>query len=526
MISEDLDNLGDLLSRNARKIPREFAVISRESQYTWEEVNDRTNSLAQVLNIMGVVRGDRIATLTRNRAEWYEMSFAGFMIGAPLVRLNYWFAAEELAYIINDSGATTLILDDNHVDIVQSIIPLCPTLNNIICIGKPSEGMEEYERLITKYTHNKYSAPKKIGGDDLSSIIYTSGTTGNPKGVMHTHRSALYNVINNARPLRLKAGMRFLHVFPGFFSAGVMNLLFGAYIPMVNIIMDWDVERVIDTIEKEKIQVTGIAPTMFAFMLESPNLEKHDLSSLKTIYYAASPMPLAMLKESMHNFKCDFIQFYGTTETGPSGSVLEPDDHILEGSDKEKKRLTSAGKEQANIRVRVVDEKGLDVAPGELGEIIVNSPGNMIGYWNLPEETERVLKDGFVYTGDVGRMDEDSYLYIVDRKKDLIISGGINIYPVEIERVIYQHPSVLEVAVIGVPDKKWGESIKAIVTLKKGKTATEKEIIDSCKENLASYKKPKSVDFVDALPKSPAGKIIKRKLRDKYWQGQDSERKV
>jgi long-chain acyl-CoA synthetase len=513
-----IDTLGDLLTENALKFPQQMAVINGNYRYTWHEVNNRANSLVHALLNMGIKKGDRIATLTKNKAQFFEVGFAVAKIGAILVPLNYRLVAKELVHIINDSGANTIILDDNHGNETESILPHCSALKNLICIGKGQEGMEKYEDLIKDYMLKDLVTSKKVKGDDLASIVYTSGTTGNPKGVMFNHKGIILNLINNASSRRIEPGTKYLHVFPPFFSGGLMNIFLGVHVPLVNVIMDWDVKRVLETIEKEKIEVIGLAPTMIIFLLEYPNLKKYDLSSLKTIYYAGSSMPIVVLKKALEQFKCNFMQFYGSTETGVSGTILDTYDHVLEGSPETKKRIASVGKIQKNVEARIVDEDGNDVALGELGEVVIKTPGSMIGYWNLPEETEKTLKDGFVYTGDIGAMDEDGYLYIVDRKKDMIISGGINIYPSEIEKVIYQHGAVSEVAVIGVPDEQWGEAVKALVTLKRGKKVTEDEIIELCRKNLASFKKPRSVEFVEAFPKNSAGKILKKKLKDKYWE--------
>ncbi|HPP07161.1 MAG TPA: AMP-binding protein, partial [Syntrophorhabdaceae bacterium] len=246
----------------------------------------------------------------------------------------------------------------------------------------------------------------------------------------------------------------------------------------------------------------------------TPDIEKFNLSSLKLILYAGAPMPVELLKNALKVFKCGFAQLYGQTESGPFTTVLKPEDHILDGSEKKIQRLASSGRAVLNYEVRIVDEDGNDVKTGEVGEIIVRSESMMKGYWNMPEETAKKLRNGWLYTGDLGRMDEDGYIYIVERKNDMIISGGVNIYPREIEEVLYRHPAVSEVSVIGVPDEHWGEVPKAIVVLKEGKTATEEEIIKFCGEHLAGYKKPKSVEFWKELPKSPQGKILKKEIRE------------
>jgi acyl-CoA synthetase (AMP-forming)/AMP-acid ligase II len=283
----------------------------------------------------------------------------------------------------------------------------------------------------------------------------------------------------------------------------------------------FDPEAVLDLMATEGITTCQFVPTMINAMLQADSTEKYDLSRFRLLLYAASPMPVELLKKAMKRFKCQFCQLYGQTETGPCTTALRPEDHMLEGSEAQMARLASAGRPIVDYELRIVNEDGNDVATGEVGEIIVRSEAMTIGYWGLPEETAKTIQEGWLYTGDFGKFDDERYVYIVDRKHDMIISGGKNIYPREIEEVIYTHEAVLEAAVIGVPDDYWGESVKAFVVLKNGMKVTEDEIINLCKENIANYKKPRSVEFMHELPKSPTGKILKRVIREKSWQGSE-----
>ena len=271
----------------------------------------------------------------------------------------------------------------------------------------------------------------------------------------------------------------------------------------------------------KRSRVCQFVPTMISSLLQLDNCEMYDLSQLRLIVYAAAPMPVELLKKAMMRFRCQFLQFYGQTETGPIVTLLKPEDHVLDGTPEQLARLASAGRPMLNYELRIVDEEGNDAPTGEVGEIVVRSESMTVGYWNLPEETAKTIKGGWLYTGDFGRLDSEGYVYIVDRKNDMIISGGKNIYPREIEEVLYQHPGVLEATVIGVPDEHWGESVKALVVLRDAAIATEEEIISYCKGNLASYKKPRTVEFREELPKSPTGKILKRLIRDEYWKRRD-----
>jgi long-chain acyl-CoA synthetase len=306
-----------------------------------------------------------------------------------------------------------------------------------------------------------------------------------------------------------------------FFHIGIcVNLAFLINGATNVVLRDFTPKDTLRLMQDEEITWILVVPTEIAFILQSPEKDKYDLSSLKNIYYGAMPISSTLLKEAMMFFKCGFYQLFGSTEAAIC-SVLKPEDHLLEGPEQKAIRLQSAGRGSILVQLKVVDENSHEVEPGEVGEVVVKSESVMKGYWKLPEETARVLHDGWFHTGDMARIDEDGYIYVADRKKDMIISGGENIYPTEVEEVINCHPSVYMAAVIGVPDREWGESVKAVVVLKEGQETSEKEIIALCKERLAGYKKPKSVDFVGALPLNPAGKVIKRVLREKYWKGHD-----
>jgi acyl-CoA synthetase (AMP-forming)/AMP-acid ligase II len=287
------------------------------------------------------------------------------------------------------------------------------------------------------------------------------------------------------------------------------------------IVPEFNAEVAFDTIEKEKVTVVKTVPTVLVRMLAHPDIRKRDLRSVRTIIYGASPMPIEPLRQALQIFGPIFIQNYGQSEAPMTISLLRKEDHILEGEIDKKARLTSAGRPYTLVEVRVVDEHGKDTAVGETGEVIVRGDHVMKEYWQLPQETEETLKDGWLHTRDMARVDRDGYIYLVDRKSEMIISGGLNIYPNEVEQVLYEHPAVLEAAVFGVPDKDWGEAVKAVVALKPGMKATEQELIDFCKSRLASYKKPKTIDFIPSLPKSPEGKVLRRAMREPYWKGHD-----
>ena len=404
-----------------------------------------------------------------------------------------------------------------------------PELNPVtdfICLQKSQwQSMKSYEEVLS---HSRGKEPDvAIHDDDVVSMFFTAGTTGRPKGALRTNRHVIMNAITGVIELMVDYDERALITFPMYHVSCEDNI--GRHSFMSNTIYIrregyFDPADVLHFIEKERITRCQMVPTMIHALIQVPNVKRYDLSSLQQILYAGAPIPVELLKKALQVFSCGFVQMYGQTETGPITTLLKPEDHIMDGSEKKLQRLASAGRAAIDYEIRIVNDNGEDVEIGEVGEIIVRSEAMMKGYWQLPNETKKKLKGGWLYTGDLGKFDEDGYVYIVERKNDMIISGGVNIYPREIEEVLYKHAAVLEASVIGVPDEYWGESVKACIVLKKEASVSDEEIIDFCGKQLAGYKKPKSVDFLKELPKSPQGKILKRTLRDKYWN--DAAKKV
>ncbi|MBW2031326.1 MAG: AMP-binding protein, partial [Deltaproteobacteria bacterium] len=361
--------------------------------------------------------------------------------------------------------------------------------------------------------------------DDPLFIFYTSGTTGIPRGALYTHRRAMDDTRRFVITLGLEHQEIQVQVMPLFHVGGSKNFWGYFFVGATNVIMSkssFDPAATLETIQRERATDIHIVPTHLAAFLALPNVDDYDLSSLKRMFYAASPMPLELLKKGIEKWGPVFVQNYGSTEDGPNVTSLSRYQHTaLFGSPEDQKRLASAGFPQIGVHVRIVDEGGKDVEPGKVGEIIVRSNGIMQEWWRKPDDTRETISEGWVHTGDMGKYDERGYIYIVDRKKDMIVSGGENVYPREVEEVLYRHPSVKECAVIGIPDPYWVEKVHALVVLKEGKGLEAKELIDFCKARLAGYKAPKTMEFVSSLPKSPAGKILKRELRKKYWEGMD-----
>ncbi len=515
--------VGNILRRAAFNFPDKHALVFGNQRMTYAELNRRINGIANNLLKMGLRKGDRVAVLLHNGPEFFETYFACAKSGGILVPVNNLLKPGELSQIFEYIGPRFFIFDHHFEEMVRSILPELKCVDFPIELHGESTDFSHYGNLVSGGEDAEPNVD--ISDDDIVSIFLTSGTTGRPKGALRTHRHDMINMMTCTIELGLRRDDRGLLLFPFYHVTFADNL---RHILMANTIVirkegGFDPQEVLDILSTEGITTCQFVPTMINAMLQAEGIEKYDLSRLRLIIYAASPMPVKLLKQAMNRFECRFVQMYGQTETGPCTTMLKPEDHVLEGSENQMARLASAGRVVLDYEIRIVDREGHDVSPGQVGEIIVRSEAMTAGYWNLPEETARTIRKGWLYTGDFGRFDDEGYIFIVDRKHDLIISGGKNIYPREIEEVLYTHEAVSEAAVIGVPDDYWGESVKAFIVLKEGMSATEDEIIDLCKRTIASYKKPRSVAFVQQLPKSPTGKILKRVIRDQYSKGEIGE---
>lgn len=513
--------VGNVLRRCAANYPDKTALICGDERINYAELNRRVNGLANSFLEMGLQKGDRVALLAHNCPEFVEVYFACAKSGGVVVPINNLLKQKELMQIFEYIKPRFLIFDKDFTSIVRSNDAEVKAIEFPVELHGESGDFPQYEDLVARGAGAEPSAT--ISDRDLGSIFLTSGTTGRPKGAMRTHRHDLTNMMSSALELGIGHDDRALLLFPLYHITFADSL---RHILMANTVVirkegAFDPDGVLALLSRERITACQFVPTMINAMLQVEHPEKYDLSRFRLLMYAASPMPVELLKKAMKTFQCHFAQMYGQTETGPFTTMLRPQDHVLEGPDAHVGRLASAGRPVVDYELRIVDPDGNDVAVGAVGEIVVRSEAMTIGYWELPEETAKGIRDGWLYTGDYGTLDRDGYVYIVDRKHDMIISGGKNIYPREIEEVLYANDAVLEAAVIGVPDEYWGESVKAFVVLKNGMKATEEEIIGLCKQNLASYKKPRSVEFVEQLPKSPTGKILKRVIREEYWKGRE-----
>ncbi len=510
--------VGELLRRGSKLYPDRLALRYQGRDLSYGELNQRVTRLANGMLRLGLRKGDRIAILAQNCHQYVEVYLASATIGAVTVPLNARLKGGELKYIINNSEAKLLLISSDFLEMIAAIRAELPLVEHHVCISQQAPGFETYESLLGSASSEvPYVQPTE---SDVVCQIYTSGTTGLPKGAMLTHRNVLSNATSCCLEQEIKPGDNYLMVLPLYHVAGctltVSTLLMGGMLTIHPAFSPPDVMR---SIGQDRITQAALVPVMISFLLRVPNLEQYDLSSLKYVVYGAAPIAPSLLKQAMGVFKCNFIQGYGLTEAAAFASLLRADDHLPEGSSEQIKRLSSVGREILGSEVRVVNDQGEEVAAGEIGEILVRGNNVMQGYWKMPEATAEALRDGWLHTGDLATVDEAGYVYIVDRKKDMIVSGGENIYPREVEATFLTHPAVADVAVIGVPDEVWGEAVKALVVLKEGQTATKQDLIDFCAAKLAGFKKPKSVEFRTDLPRNAMGKILKRVLREPYWEG-------
>jgi len=515
--------LKDIIDRNTLMWPDRIATMWRDTRHTFMEFRERVNRCANALKALDVVEGDRVAVLLGNCSQYVELHFAipqGRMIIVPL---NYRNRQKELTYAINNSGANSLIAGSDYLDIIDTIRPHIKGVKNFISIDEKRDGYLEYEELLS--THSDDDPKVTCTEDDVIVLGYTSGTTGPPKGAMITQKSLLTEVRNSHATIPISPEDVGLNLFPYFhigFSRCTCYMAMGA----AGVCADFDPQGICQLIEKERVTQMAASPAQVTFLVNYHDVAKYDLSSLRKVICGGGPMPLATLKKFFELVSEDFEIFWvtlGMTEASPCYTGNSVRREML--GEVERKMNAFKGRKPSGVsvgwaypycQVRVVDENGQDVPAWEVGEIICRGDNVMKGYWRLPEATRETIRDGWLYSGDMGVFTDERELYVVDRKKDMILSGDENIYPAEVEEVLHSHPSILEAAAIGVPDEKWGETVKAIVVLKEGARASEEEIIGFCKERLSSYKKPTSVDFIEALPRNPSGKVLKPELRKRY----------
>jgi long-chain acyl-CoA synthetase len=513
-----LGTFADIIYRNAILYPDSEAFVCGSKRISFKDFNERVNRLIHGLQSLGIQKGEVIGILSWNRLEYPEVFGAAMKGGFILAHFNPRLKSAELTHVINDSQARLVFLGPEFVEVIGSIREHLAKAEFYLALGNAEGQLTTYREILEG--HSSEEPEPTVKEEDPLTIFYTSGTTGVPRGAIYMHTQKLENATIKALEIGVEFGDRHLVVLPMFHIGGDSHIWPFFLVGGCNVIMprpSFDPVDTLQTIVEERITDVHIVPTQLISLLRLPDIERYDLHCLKRIWYAASPMPTEVLKRGLSVFGPIFIQGYGQTESGPDLTVLSRANHrYSEGSLEEQTLLASCGRPCIGVHARIVDEAGRDVEVGAIGEIIAESKRIMTEYWHKPAETKETIRDGWLHTGDMGYYDEEGFIYIADRKEDMIITGGENVYPREVEDVLYRHPAVEEVAVIGAPDPYWVEKVYALVVLKEGAQATEEDIISFCKECIAHYKAPKGVEFVESLPKNPQGKILKKEIRARY----------
>ncbi len=513
-------NFSEFLTIASAIVPDRSATVFEGRRQTYAELQDNVNRLANALADLGVGSGDRVAILQVNCPEHIEVAFAAAKLDAVFVPLNFRARLEELRFMINDSGPKVLFVGGRYTELVSSLASGIPSVEHFVGLEGPVDGWHDYGRLRQEASDDERFP--EADAHDVCVIMYTSGTTSFPKGVMLTHDSFSSYILSAVTPADPEIEERNILTVPLYHIAGVQSLMSAVYGGRTLIIQrqfqpdDW-----MELVENERADRAMMVPTMLKMLMDHEDFERRDLSSLRVITYGAAPMPFDTIRRAVEAFPgAQFINAFGQTETAATITMLPPDDHVLSGSEEEiatkLKRLTSIGKPLDDVDVRIVDEHGHTAPVGEVGEIVARGERLMAGYWGQEDATRETIRDGWLYTGDLGYVDEDGYVFLAGRAKDFIKRGGEMISPEEVEQTLAGHPGVEEAAIIGVPDDVWGERVRAIVVAKQGGAIEEAELIEFCRQRLASFKKPESVVFIDELPRNALGKVLKRILQESY----------
>jgi len=505
------------------------AIICSEGRSTYREFKEHIDLLAAALHEAGIDKGDKVAVLHSNCHIFLEIYYAVAQTGAALVPLNTRLSPRELAFMIDDSQSRVLVSEHQFWNKVSEMRDEIQGIEQIIWSRAPSDfcpGDVEvlYEVFLESARLPRYEE-KDVDPDDIAQIYYTSGSTGRPKGVIMTHKNMTAHALGTIAEYQISDEDVWIHAAPLFHITDACNTWAITWAGGKHILIDrFDPVQVLDTIERERVTIVKLVPTMWTILLSDPTVHQRDYSSLRLVMSGGAPIASELIRKIMANFKCEYIQNYGMTESTHFLTISRLKENLKRLPQEEQLEYKAkTGRPFIGVKIRVVDDHDQDVKPDgkQVGEIIVKGDIITPGYWRLPEEDARAFKDGWLYTGDLATIDAEGYINIVDRKKDMIVTGGENVFSIEVEKVLYLHPSIMEAAVLGVPDPKWGEAVKAVCVLKKGKSVSQEELILFCKEHLTHYKAPKSVDFVDSLLKTGSGKIDKKTLKEKYWRGSD-----
>jgi acyl-CoA synthetase (AMP-forming)/AMP-acid ligase II len=511
--------VGDIVKRQAKINSKKVGLVDGEKEFTYREINERVNRLANALIGLGLKKGNKVAFMANNCHEYVEAYFATAKTGIIIVPINARFNANEMTYTLNHSESDVIIFQKEFDEVVKKARPHLTTVKYFIKIGDAENDVRSYEAFLRSASSEEPEGSVDI--DDIAMIMYTSGATGEAKGVVITQRNLMATANTQTLEVRIVHEDINLLVMPLFHAGGLWPMLSHFYRGAKTILLPrFDEDRVLQTVEKEKVTFLNLVPTTLRRLSIRPDLKNYNLDSLRLIMYAGAPIPLHQLKEAMsilgpHRFYTGL----GATEAGTGGMLsLTTAEHALALDGPLADKLGSVGRDSMGMEVKIVDDHRMELPAGKVGEITARGDEIALGYWKKPEETSQTFKNGWLYTGDLGYRDEDGYVFIVSRKKDIIISGGENISSLEVEDTISQHPAVAEVAVIGVPDELWGEAVKALIVLKPAFSSgvTAEEIVSFCRERLAPFKCPKSVNFLKDLPKNPAGKIMKGELKQQF----------
>ncbi len=504
--------IGEMLARQARKNHNKTALVEGERRFSYGELNERVNRLANALADLGVGRGDKVAMMLFNCTQMVEGYFALAKLGAVAVPVNFRFVGREVAYVVDHSESKVFIYDHVFQEMVNGVREEIPGVQHFIAVGGDGdERHNEYEKLVASGNEGEPMVP--VDDDDPAYIMYTSGTTGRPKGAVLTHKNKFMNCVNCIIEIGLHADDVYLCVPPLFHTAALAVMLMMVFLGGTTVLVrQFEPAAVVETAAREKVTLTFLVPAMWNALLLVPGLGEK-MKTLRKAITGAAIMPVSLKEAVLKALPgVGLLDAFGQTEMSPVTTLLKPEDTLRKGA--------SVGRPVVNVEVRVVDDAGCDVPVGEVGEIVYRGPTMLKEYYRDPQATAAAIKDSWFHSGDLVRMDDEGFVYVVDRKKDMLISGGENVYPAEVEEVLYRHEKVLEAAVIGVPDERWGERVHAVVVPKPGAALTAQEIIDWCASHLAGYKKPRSVEFVEALPRNASGKVLKNTLREWYRKQQ------
>ena len=502
--------VGDLLVRSARRFPDEEALVCGDTRLTYAGLLDRVERLAAGLRRLGLERGDRVGLLLHNSHQAMELVLALGRGGLVFVPLNYMLNSRELAAVIAHAGVRAVVTEPRLHPVLAPVLRQLDSVEHLIGVGDVEGATQSCAGLLQQ------EAPASDWGvnpEDLFGLMYTSGTTGLPKGVMLTQANVTAHARHMVRDYRIGPRSRGLVVLPYFVGAALNGIAFPCLSRGARVVVlpRFTPRAFLQTVEGERVTHVQVVPTLLVRLLESEALGQYDSGSLEVLGYGSAPMPLACLRRALEVMGPVLAQMYGLTETCAMATCLRPEEHVLKGPGAG--RLRSCGRAVEGVEVRIVDDAGEEVKTGEMGEVAIRGPTVMRGYWEMPGLTAEAMRGGWFHSGDLGYRDEEGFIFLGDRKKDMIISGGFNVFPREVEEVLYTHPAVFECAVIGVPHPEWGEAVEALVALKEGKRASAGELLAFCRERLSSFKRPRAIGFVDEIPRNPSGKVLKRVLR-------------